>query len=244
MNNSTFKEIDSSGFATLEVISEADNFNQWMFNIIKPYCTGDIIEIGSGIGNISNFFIEQGYSITISDIRDNYCKYLHERFGSKENVQNILNIDLTDPDFRKKFKFMKGKFNTLFSLNVIEHIEDDMTAMDNAKYLLRKGGTIIILVPAFQSLFNRFDVSLDHYRRYTKKTIDILFKKNNIHTIHLRYFNFVGMIGWFFSGKIHNRKIIPLWQMRIFNKFVPVFKIFDFVFKKFFGLSVIAVGQT
>ena len=37
------------GTDTLEVISEADNFNRWMYETIKPHCSGEILEIGSGI---------------------------------------------------------------------------------------------------------------------------------------------------------------------------------------------------
>lgn len=238
-----FKEIDNEGYETLEVISRADNFNKWMFDIIEPYCYGNIIEIGSGIGNISRFFIEEGYAITLSDIRDNYCSFLKQHFESFNNLEKIYKIDLIDPDFKQNYKFIKGKFDTLFSLNVIEHIENDELALENAKFLLKKGGNIIILVPAFQNLFNGFDVSLDHYRRYTKKTLKELFVKCEIKILSMRYFNFIGMIGWFLSGKIHKTKILPLWQMRLFNHLVPLFRVFDTLARKYFGLSLIAFGK-
>jgi len=41
---------DEKGYQTLEVIAKADKFNQWMFETIRPYCRGSILEIGSGIG--------------------------------------------------------------------------------------------------------------------------------------------------------------------------------------------------
>jgi 2-polyprenyl-3-methyl-5-hydroxy-6-metoxy-1,4-benzoquinol methylase len=244
MKSISFKEIDKAGYATLEVISKADNLNKWIFDIIEPYCYGDIIEIGSGIGNISRFFIEKGYSIALSDVRENYCNLLKQNFNGYNNLQNIYNIDLIDPNFKQKFKFLKGRYDTLFSLNVIEHIANDQFALENAKFLLKKGGNIIILVPAFQKLFNGFDVSLDHYKRYTKKSLSELFAKCNLNIIIMRYFNFVGMIGWFISGKIQRNKILPLWQMRLFNRLVPIFKIFDYIAGKYLGLSVIAFGKS
>ncbi len=60
----------------------------------------------------------------------------------------------------------------------MEHIENDHLAIHNCRKLLKKGGKLIILVPAFQSLYNGFDKELYHYRRYTKHTLNKLFKEN------------------------------------------------------------------
>ena len=57
MKEFQFKVEDKEGLNTLETISKADKFNRWMFDTISPYCKGRILEIGSGIGNISQFFI-------------------------------------------------------------------------------------------------------------------------------------------------------------------------------------------
>ena len=45
----SYKEIDKSGEETLNVIASANNFNKWMFQTIKPFCKGHILEIGSGL---------------------------------------------------------------------------------------------------------------------------------------------------------------------------------------------------
>ncbi|MFL5730278.1 MAG: class I SAM-dependent methyltransferase, partial [Cytophagaceae bacterium] len=71
-----YAEHDEIGIETLDVISSADKFNKWTYETIQPYCKGEILEIGSGIGNISKYFLESGAAITLSDIRINYCEYL------------------------------------------------------------------------------------------------------------------------------------------------------------------------
>jgi hypothetical protein len=48
--------IDEMGLEILDTIGEVDKFNKWMYNTIVPYCKEEILEIGSGIGNISRFF--------------------------------------------------------------------------------------------------------------------------------------------------------------------------------------------
>src|SRR6185295_819539 len=100
------------------------------------------------------------------------------------------------------YKHLMGTFETVFALNVVEHIENDMLAIRNCHKLLKKGGKLIILVPAFQSLYNGFDKELYHYRRYTKHTLNKLFKENSFHLVESKYFNALGILGWYVSGKL------------------------------------------
>ena len=103
MQNSSFsfKEIDQEGSETLSVIANADKLNSWFYQTIKPFCSGKILEIGSGIGNISQFFIQNKTDITLSDLRTNYLETLTKRFpGFDQN--NFCILDLVDPDFDEK----------------------------------------------------------------------------------------------------------------------------------------------
>jgi ubiquinone/menaquinone biosynthesis C-methylase UbiE len=52
-------------------------------------------------------------------------------------------------------------------LNVLEHIEEDFAAMQQAFRITRPGGTVIIEVPAGPHLFDVYDKQLMHFRRYT-----------------------------------------------------------------------------
>ena len=159
------------GTDTLEVISEAQQFNRWMYETIKPHCTGEILEIGSGIGNISQFFIDEGAQITLSDFDNSYFPRLNEKFGESKNLKGIYLLDFSDQNLEKNHPEMIGRFDTIFALNVVEHIPDHEQALRNALKMLRKGGKVVILVPAFQWLFNDFDTQLDHQRRYTQKSL-------------------------------------------------------------------------
>lgn len=236
-----FKPIDEEGLETLEAISQAENFNKWMYETIAPWCHGNILEIGSGIGNISSQFIKSGQKITVSDIRDNYCGYLADHFH--EDVSDILNIDIVDPEFDQKHSELFDKFDSLFALNIVEHVKDDLTAIANCKKLLKKGGKIVILVPAYQALYNQFDKELEHYRRYTLTSLSALFTKNDFRIIHRQYFNFFAIFGWWFSGAILRKKTIPEGQMKLYDKLVPAFKLIDKILANKIGISAIVVGE-
>ena len=242
MKKTEFEEIDPEGFQVLEVISEAVQFNRWLYDTIAPFCTGKILEIGSGLGNISKYFIENNKHIVLSDIRTNYCQFLETQFHLNEH-NLIKNLDLVDPAINEKFGDRFDSFDTVFALNVVEHIENDELAIENCLKFLKPGGTLIVLVPAYQFLYNSFDKVLGHYRRYTKSHLKRSFLKKGLLIRSAKYFNASGMIGWFVSGMIQKNKTIPRSQMHLYNRLVPLFKIIDKCLLNQTGLSVIVIGS-
>ncbi|MCX2837482.1 methyltransferase domain-containing protein [Salinimicrobium sp. MT39] len=234
---------DKTGKDTLQIISEANGFNNWMFQTILPFTKGKILEIGSGLGNISNFFLQTEREIMLTDLRKEYCELLEVQFNSKINLLGIDQVDLVHPEFDYVYKEYLGKFDTVFSLNVIEHIENDHLAIGNCKKLLNKNGHLIILVPSYQKLYNKFDKELGHYRRYTLENLSELFLENNFEILHKQYFNVMGIVGWYFSGSILKNKSIPSSQMKLYEKLVPAWKMLDKIVKNRVGLSSIVVGR-
>ncbi len=230
------------GTDTLEVISEADRFNRWMYETIKPHCRGEILEIGSGIGNISQFFIHDGATISLSDIENSYFPRLKENFGKYPNLQAMYRLDFSDKKLEENHPGLIGKFDTIFALNVVEHIPDHVQALKNAMKMLKPGGKVVILVPAFQWLYNGFDEQLDHQRRYTQQSLRRLIEGAGFKVVHRQFFNFIAILGWFVSGTILRKRIIPGGQMRFYNTMVPVWKIIDFFTRRLAGVSVIQVG--
>lgn len=234
---------DKAGLETLQSIRHADRFNAWMYAQIKPYCKGKVLEIGSGIGNISKFILHDGFTITLSDYNSNYCDTLATMFADRKHVQDILHLDILDADFNTKYASLFSSFDTIIGLNVIEHVDDDRTAIENCKKLLAPDGVIIMLVPAYNWLFNSIDTALGHFRRYNKKKVRTLFSKTQMQTIHIHYFNASAIGGWFVSGKILKNAVIKQEQMKLYNRLVPVFKFVDICTFNKVGISLIAVAS-
>lgn len=243
MADFSFLEHDETGLHTLKVISSSGYLNHWMFETILPYCSGEILEIGSGIGNISNCFIKKRVPITLSDIRKNYCEYLSEKYRNEVFCKGVFQIDIAEKTFIAKYPHLIGKFDTVFALNVIEHIKDDTLAIQNCYKLLKAGGSLVILVPTVKKLYNNIDKGLGHYRRYSGTELRQVIASNGFVVEELFYFNFVGIIAWFLSGNILKRKKIHNHQMKMFNFFIPLFRIFDKVTYRFAGLSLIAFAK-
>ena len=213
-----------------------------MYSEIKPFLKGEVLEIGSGIGNISQYAIEEGFKITLSDFNAGYYQWLKESFSNFPSVQNIIQIDLLHPNFQKNYSFLQEKFDSVFLLNVIEHIEDDITAVKNCKFLMKQNGHLILLAPAYKWLYCRFDRELGHYRRYTLRSMKQILKHNGLHIRMGNYFNAAGILGWLLFGRVMNKKMIGNDEMSAFNRFVPIARIIDRLTLKKTGLSVITTS--
>lgn len=242
MRNHSETSIDPSGEETLLTFSKATAFNKWMCEQIIPWTKGDVLEIGSGIGNISEILLQNNLTVTLSDLNPQYCSLLKPKFEHVDNCNGIISIDISAVSFEEKYEGLLGKFDNIIALNVIEHIENDGCAFANCKKLLKPGGQIIILVPAFNFLYNSFDRELGHYRRYTIKSLKEKMERSGFSIIHRQYFNMPAILGWYFSGTIFKLKLIPENQLNFYNSLVPFFRIIDKLFQRIMGISVIMVG--
>ncbi len=233
---------DPVGFETLEIFSRTSAINQWLYDKIKTFSSGQILEIGSGIGNISAHLLRDQTNVSLSDLRPEYCQLLQRKFGKDFHLKHVYELDLSVEDFTVRYADMLEKFDTVFALNVIEHIEQESLAIQNAKSLLRRNGKLVILVPAGQTLFNLLDRELGHYRRYSKTGLKNVMRTAGFEISYCRYFNAAGIFGWWLSGSVFHDKVITSSKLNLFNKLVPMFRILDWFITPFAGVSVISVG--
>ena len=233
---------DPAGFETLEIFSDAPAVNRWLYEKICGQVGGQVLEIGSGIGNISGFLLKDHSEVSLSDLRPEYLRILEQKFTGHPHLRGIYNLDLAHTDFRNRYAELMEKFDTVIALNVIEHISDDLAAIRNAESMLRNGGKLVVLVPAFPKLYNSLDRELGHYRRYTKSGLAKRLTSAGLQNSDSRYFNAAAIMGWWVSGKLLGDKIISHSKLHFYNRLVPLFRILDPMVSPFAGISLIATG--
>jgi 2-polyprenyl-3-methyl-5-hydroxy-6-metoxy-1,4-benzoquinol methylase len=233
---------DPTGYETLESFSRAKAFTQWQYEEIQNSLRGNILELGSGIGNISEFLLKNHPSVALSDLRPEYCRYLSNLYQEDPHLSGIYELDLSQPDFQSRHKSLLGKFDTVIALNVLEHIADDVLAIRNAKSLMQAMGTLVLLVPAGQWLYNSLDRELGHVKRYSKKGLNEIIQAAGLTVKDCRYFNAAAIAGWWFQGNILRNKIISRSSLNLYNQMVPVFKKADKFVAPFAGVSLISVA--
>ena len=101
---------------------------------------------------------------------------------------------------------------------------------------------MVILVPAFPSLFGSLDVALGHYRRYTRRTLSAAFDKAGLNLLHMEYFNLGAMPGWWLTGRVLKKDLIPSGSLSIYEKLIPFFRM-EKLLPWRVGQSLIAVGE-
>lgn len=236
-------EDPDAGQETLEIFSHTNRFNSWMFENLAPFCRGHVLEIGSGIGNMSALLLSTFETVSLSDIRADYCDILRERFADERRLAAVYQLDLGEPELEKRHPDLLGRFDSILTSNVVEHIKDDSLAISNCRKLLRPGGRLVVLVPAYGALYNSFDELLGHYRRYTRKSLSDLLQKEAFVILDTHYFNAAGIAGWWFSGVVLGKKKLPAGQLALYNQLVPLLRLGDILTMRRIGLSIIATGE-
>jgi glycosyltransferase involved in cell wall biosynthesis len=212
-----------SGGKTLEALTEARNFNRWMADTIRPYVGDHVLEIGAGIGNLTQALAPKKKRYIATDIDAEHLNRLATRFSHRPNVRTRLCNLSSSEDFDD----FTGSLDSVVCLNVLEHVEDDLGGLRNIYGALKSGGRAIILVPHDQRIFGTLDVALGHYRRYSREQLRARMEEAGFRVEHLIDFNRVSRYPWFMSGRILKRQELSVTQMKIFDRLVWIWRKLD-----------------
>jgi SAM-dependent methyltransferase len=85
--------------------------------------------------------------------------------------------------------FEAGMFDLAASLDVIEHLEDDLAALRELRRVVKPGGELLVTVPAYQWLWSGHDVVNHHHRRYTRRSLQRAGEQAGWQQVRTTYFN-------------------------------------------------------
>jgi SAM-dependent methyltransferase len=135
----------------------------------------------------------------------------------------VAYTNATDPG-----SFPKGQtFDTVVCLNVVEHVDQDVTALRNIWESLDEGGRAIVLVPCGPELFGTLDEILGHVRRYTEAGLIEVATQAGFQVERLLKFNRAGVLGWWLNGRVLRKKTFDLGQIRMLNILTPLFRLLE-----------------
>lgn len=211
------------GAKTLHALSAAPRFNLWMADTIRPYVGERVLEIGSGIGNLTRALVRGRNRYVATDLSPEYLTRLASRFPHRPNLEAHL-CDLTSPSDFARFA---DSMDTVICLNVLEHIEDDHLGLTNIFSALDHGGRAIVLVPEGQSVYGTIDVALGHFRRYSEDELRTKMEAVGFQVERILRFNRVSRLPWFVSGRILKRTSLDVNQMRLYDRFVWLWRRID-----------------
>jgi SAM-dependent methyltransferase len=234
----TMNAVEEVNTLTLSILEEAPAYHQWIVEKMRPWLGQTILEVGCGVGNLTGLLLRHGRVIP-TDVNNDYLQIVANKFCGHANLKRVFPWDVRCPPPRE----LDEPIDSIVCSNVLEHIDEDEKTLGYFCQILQPGGRLILLVPALKWLYNGLDRELGHFRRYGKGELRQKLEARGFKIRHLSFLNGFGILGWFFNGTVMRRRLLPVRQVRIFNRLVPFQMRFEKIFPWMLGQSLVAIGE-
>jgi SAM-dependent methyltransferase len=220
-----------SGIENLEVMVEAVNYNAFLVALIRSEARAGetVVDFGAGIGTFAKALALDGHQVQCIE-------------PDRRQRERIVQAGL--PAFADISNLADRSVDLLYSLNVLEHIEDDVAVLRVCHEKIKPGGRVLIYVPAFQVLYSSMDKLVGHRRRYTRSDLAEKMRLAGFEIFRNEYVDSAGFLATLLfkafgseSGAI-NRGALIAYDRYVF----PVSRLLDRVFSRVFGKNVLMVA--
>ncbi|MBT3981984.1 MAG: class I SAM-dependent methyltransferase [Bacteriovoracaceae bacterium] len=219
-----------AGKEELEILDKATNYNGFVFEHLCKFLDSDkkVLDFGAGRG----VFAKQ----VAAKFKKPICVEVDPElkvFLTKFNFEVFESLDC----------FEDNSFDLIYSLNVLEHIDNDREILQKMYQKLKVGGQLFLYVPAGPILYSKFDKKVGHFRRYTWTELESKIIESKL---SIRKLEFADTLGFLFAliYKLTGGSEISSWSVFLYDKvFFPLGKYLDFIFKKFFGKNLLVMAE-
>jgi SAM-dependent methyltransferase len=223
----------------LDLFATAMQWKRYVRDRLTPHIKGRTLEVGAGIGAFTEVLAPiapDGWCCLEPDASLVAQIERRREAGRVPATASVICGTLSDlPE--------DSTYDTIMYLDVIEHIADDAEEAAHAAARLSRGGCLIVLAPAFQSVYSPFDAAIGHHRRYTSTTLERI-RPTNLRTLAAYYMDAPGLV-LSLANRLLLRSAAPkpgqiaFWDSRI----VPMARWLDPLVGRTFGRSVVAIWQ-
>lgn len=233
----------------LQSLAKAKRYQAWLRDRTLPYLGNRILELGSGLGTMSQH-LPVRERLILSDVDSHFIATLEKRFLPHPKI-SVLSL----PAGASLGSLENENIDTVVSYNVLEHVENDSELLGQLIALLKKSNAsgpkrIVSLVPAHQWAFGPIDEGFGHFRRYSKKSFSETLQRAGVKNLsaknfQAKYMNVLALIGWWINGKVLGKEKIGQENVQAFEALCPLIRPVDDFLQKWIGLpcgnSLVAV---
>jgi hypothetical protein len=215
----------------LEALSEMPKYYDWILSHFRPYLKGTCAEFGAGKGNFSVFVHDLVDRLIVIEPSPNLAAELEEMRSNYDRLE-VLEMPL-----ESAVRTIPGAtLDCAVMVNVLEHIQDDVSALQAVRCL--------IIVPAMQWLYSRFDNAVGHHRRYHLEPLSALMRGAGFELVVARYFDLMGVVPWLVVNKILRRTELDPRMTSLYDLHaVPVGRFIEERIKPPIGKNIVAIGR-
>jgi SAM-dependent methyltransferase len=223
-----------------------DRYRLWQLDLVSPYLGPTVLEVGAGNGRFAHGAHRQGRA---------FDRYLALEPG-EHFFQHLQKLQHVVPHFSAACSTIDalppsctGAFDTVLSIHVMEHVQDDEGFLRQCLDKARPSGYVVALVPALNALYSTLDEKIGHFRRYDKPMIRELARRAGAEILVNRYDNMIGVPGWYWICKVrgidyhtaaHKKSLKG--SFRFFSRYVlPITSFVEKHVSPPFGLNLTAV---
>jgi SAM-dependent methyltransferase len=220
----------------LEVMTDAVRYRRYLLDLIEPHCGRTVLEVGSGLGDLAAEL--GGYDrLIVTDVDPVCLRHLADRFGDRPDVE-VMPLDLREPASGVP------TVDTVVAVNVLEHIVDDVGALRGMAAAVEPGGTVVLFVPAYPSLYGPHDRAAGHVRRYVPASLRAAVRAAGLRVEVLRPVNFLGGIAWWVAVRVGGCSSPRSGLVRLYDRLVvPIVRVMERWWRPPFGQSILCVAR-
>jgi SAM-dependent methyltransferase len=228
----TKSEFAYTGHENLLAMQHAHNYNNFLAQLIYYYGKDSetIVDFGAGVGALAQAVRPWARRLICVEPDTSQIEIL--RVAGYEVVDSITALP-------------NGTVDYVYSLNVLEHIEDDRAALEQIFKVLKSGGRLLVYVPALQWLFTSMDATVGHVRRYHMSDLVQKIADTGFVIKHKEYVDSLGVPAtlaykWVgnSTGSINTKALI------LYDRFMfPISRIIDKLFCRVGGKNLLIVCE-
>lgn len=220
-----------SGRDNLEAMRLAVRYNAFLIDLLEGQARpGDrILDFGAGLGLFAQALRERGHCVSCLEVDADLARRLAGRgFAAVRSPEELAD----------------GSIDYLYSLNVLEHIDDEVAALSAMIPKLRSGARCLVYVPAFAVLYSAMDRLVGHHRRYTAGTLRAVLEKAGLAVERVEYADSLGFPASLAYRMLGGSGVLQPTSVAAYDRFVfPASRALDRLLRRWIGKNVFAVAR-